>query len=203
MVVTAGFWGAVERNLSRMVGFAVILDIGFSLLALSLVSGDDTGLYRNLFFAGLIVRGLSLGVLALSMSVLIDRIETFEIVNLRGLGKRMPVIAISLIAGLLSLAGAPVFAGFPFKLGTVEGVSAQSPAVSVWILLGTFGLVIGTIRVLLSLVSDENEEQESAPGPRLVIFYLLIGVGVIFLIGLLPNYFLQFFTSLPAVFGGQ
>ena len=36
MVVTAGIWAAVERNLSRMIGFAVILDIGFSLMAIGL-----------------------------------------------------------------------------------------------------------------------------------------------------------------------
>ena len=62
MIVTAGVWAAVEKNLARMIGFAVILDIGFSLLAISLAIGNDPVTYRALFFAGLLPRGLSLGV---------------------------------------------------------------------------------------------------------------------------------------------
>ncbi|MCK4726820.1 MAG: hypothetical protein KAT29_13500, partial [Anaerolineales bacterium] len=60
MVVTGGIWAAVERNLSRMIGFAILLDIGFSLLAIGLAIGTGSATYRILFFAGLVPRGLSL-----------------------------------------------------------------------------------------------------------------------------------------------
>ena len=49
MIVTGGIWAAVERNLARMMGFALILDIGFSLMALGLAGGVSSDLYRGLF----------------------------------------------------------------------------------------------------------------------------------------------------------
>ena len=201
MVVTGGIWAAVERNLSRMIGFAVLLDIGFSLLAIGLAIGNGSATYRVLFFAGLVPRGLSLGVFALAMSALIGRISSFDIDGIRGLGKRYPIISISLIVSLFCLAGMPLLAGFPLKLGVIEGLSAQVPAISIWVILGSFGLIVGVIRMLISMVSDGIDTEESSPEPRSLIVLLVIGVGLLFLIGFLPNIFLKLATSFPDAFG--
>ena len=201
MVVTAGIWAAVERNLSRMIGYAVILDIGFSLLAIGLAMGNDSARYRVLFFAGLVPRGLSLGVFALALSALIGRIPSFDIDNLRGLGKKYPMISTSIVVSLFCLAGMPLLASFPLKLGVIEGLSSSFPAISLWVILGSFGLVIGVIRMLISMVSDGSDTEDGIPEPRLLIIFLAIGVGLLLLIGLLPNLFLQLSTSFPAAFG--
>lgn len=201
MVVTGGIWAAVERNLSRMIGFAILLDIGFSLLAIGLAIGTGSATYRILFFAALVPRGLSLGVFALAMSALIGRISSFDVNGIRGLGKKYPMISLSLIASLFCLAGMPLLAGFPLKLGVIEGLSAQVPAISIWVILGSFGLIIGVIRMLISMVSDGIDTEESSPEPRSLIIFLAIGVGLLFLIGLLPNIFLKLATSFPDAFG--
>jgi NADH:ubiquinone oxidoreductase subunit 2 (subunit N) len=201
MVVTAGIWAAVERNLSRMIGFAVILDIGFSLLAISLAIGNDPVTYRVLFFASLVPRGLSLGVYALALSALIGRTNSFDVDDIRGLVKKYPVISTSIVVSLFCMAGLPLLAGFPFKLGVIEGLSSQVPAISIWVILGAFGLVIGVIRMLISMVSDGVDTEESDPEPRSLIVFLAIGVGLLFLIGFLPNIFLKLATSFPDAFG--
>ena len=201
MVVTAGIWAAVERNLSRMIGFAVLLDIGFSLLAISLAIGNDPVTYRVLFFAGLIPRGLSLGVFALALSALISRTNSFDVDGIRGMVKKYPVISTSIVVSLFSIAGLPLLAGFPFKLGVIEGLSTQVPAISIWVILGAFGLVIGVIRMLISMVSDGVESEERTPEPRLLVIFLAVGIGLLFLIGLFPSVYLRLITSFPGAFG--
>jgi formate hydrogenlyase subunit 3/multisubunit Na+/H+ antiporter MnhD subunit len=201
MVVTAGIWAAVERNLSRMIGFAVILDIGFSLLAISLAIGNDPVTYRVLFFASLVPRGLSLGVYALALSALIGRTNSFDVDDIRGLVKKYPVISTSIVVSLFCMAGLPLLAGFPFKLGVIEGLSSQVPAISIWVILGAFGLVIGVIRMLISMVSDGVESEERIPEQRLLIIFLAVGMGLLFLIGLFPSVYLRLITSFPGAFG--
>jgi NADH-quinone oxidoreductase subunit N len=200
MIVTAGVWAAVEKNLARMIGFAVILDIGFSLLAISLAIGNDPVTYRALFFAGLLPRGLSLGVLALSLSALIGKIKSYNIRHFRGLLKVYPGISISIVVALFSLAGLPLLASFPFKLGVIEGLSSEVPAISVWVILGSLGLIAGTIRVLVSMVSDRVDSEDTVPEPRILIIFLAVGIGILILIGLFPNLFLKLITNFPGAF---
>jgi NADH-quinone oxidoreductase subunit N len=203
MVVTGGVWAAVEKNLSRMIGYAVILDIGYSLLAISLTASEDPIIYRELFYAGLLPRIISLVVLALALSTLIDRLPDFKISELRGLVKRYPIISIGIVVPLFSLAGMPLLASFPQKLGLIEGLSSQATAISAWVIAGSFGLIVGTVRILQSMVSAGNDPEELIQKSRLVNVYLWIGVGLLFLIGLLPNIFLQLITSFPGAFGAQ
>ena len=147
MVLSAGIWAAVESNLSRMMGFAIILDIGFSLLAISLAIGNDPVTFRMIFFAGLLPRGLCLGLLALAMSSVISMTRSFDIEDFRGLVKIYPVISTSIVTALLCLAGLPLLAGFPFKLGIIEQVSSQMPGISIWVILGSFGLILSLIHI--------------------------------------------------------
>lgn len=202
MIVAAGVWAAVEQNLMRLVGFAVILDIGFSLLAISLAISSDQITYRILFFAGLLVRGLSLGTLALAISALVDRRESLRFIDLRGLLKANPIISISLVAGLFCLAGLPLLASFPFKLGVIEGLSSAGPAVAIWVILGSFGLITGIIRLMIAMVSNGLEDLEGSRESPLLIVLLVIGTGFLFLIGLYPNLILQLVTRFPEAFTG-
>lgn len=200
MVLSAGIWAAVESNLSRMLGFAIILDIGFSLLAISLAIGNDPITFRMIFFAGLLPRGLCLGVLALAMSSLISKTRSFKIEDFRGLVKIYPVTSTSIVIALFCLAGLPLLAGFPFKLGIIEQVSSQMPGISIWVIVGSFGLITGTIRFLISMVSDGVESEEKKSETRILILFLAVGIGLLFLIGLLPNIFLQVITNFPGSF---
>ena len=202
MIVAAGVWAAVEKNLLRLVGFAVILDIGFSLLAISLAISSDQITYRILFFAGLLVRGLSLGTLSLAVSALVDKKESLHFADLRGLVKTNQVISTSLIVGLFCLAGLPLLAGFPFKLGVIEGLSSAVPAVAIWVILGSFGLITGIIRLLIAMVSDGMEDKEESRESPLLFVLLAIGIGLLFLIGLYPNLILQLVTRFPEAFTG-
>jgi NADH-quinone oxidoreductase subunit N len=201
MVVTAGIWAAVERQIVRLMGFAIILDIGFSLITISLAIGGNSDIYRVLFFVLLLPRGLSLGVWALALSGLMERIEVLNLENIRGLGKSYPVISISIILSIFCIAGMPLLAGFPLKLNVIEGLSVNVPQISLWLIIGSLGLIVGGIRILISMVSDADETREDSPEPRVLRTFLVIGLAFLFILGILPNFFFQLIINLPSAFG--
>lgn len=200
MIITAGGGAAIEKNLSRLIGFAIILEVGFSLIAISLSISENPVIYRRLFFAGLLPRGLSLGVIALAMSSLVGKVSSFNFNRLQGLFNRSPVVSSSIVIALFSMAGFPLLASFPFKIGVIEGLSSQLAALSFWAILGSLGLIVGIIRFLLSLVSGSIDGDEKIPESRILVIFLLIGVGILILIGLIPELFLQFAIDFPGAF---
>jgi NADH-quinone oxidoreductase subunit N len=189
MIVTAGIWAAVERNLARMMGFALILDIGFSLMALGLAGWGDSDLYRGLFFTGMVPRGLSLGVWALALSGLSGRVEGLRLINIRGIGRRYPVISISLILSIFCLAGVPLLASFSMRLGVIEGLSLTAPQFAIWAIIGSIGLLVGGIRTLISIVSGSDETGWELNESRSLVIYLSIGVIGLLILGIFPNLF--------------
>lgn len=201
MVVTAGIWAAVENHLVRLMGFAIILEVGFSLIAVGLVIGAEAEIYQILFYASLLPRGLSLGVWALALSGLMRRVDKLDIENVRGIGRRYPFISISIILALFCLAGVPLLASFPLKLGVIEGLSQMVPQISIWVIVGSLGLIVGGIRIMLAIVSGTDGSEGEMPEPIILRIFLVIGWVFLFILGILPNFFIQLISNLPAAFG--
>jgi NADH-quinone oxidoreductase subunit N len=201
MILTGGIWAAVERHLARMMGFALILDIGFSLMALGLASESGSDLYRGLFFAGLLPRGLSLGVWALALSGLLGKVEGLKFENIQGIGRRFPFISIGIVLSIFCLAGVPLLASFPTRLGIIEGLALMAPQFAPWVIIGSLGLLVGGIRTLISIVSGTDEYGWEFNESRMLIIYLLIGIIILIVLGIYPNLFFQLLENLPASFG--
>lgn len=64
MIFTGGLWAAFQRDLGRLLGYAVIIEIGYSLLAISLV--NNLSLYSTM----LIPRIVAFGVWGLALSLI-------------------------------------------------------------------------------------------------------------------------------------
>jgi len=62
MVVTGGLLAAFQHHLGKIMGYAIIVETGFSLLALSLGSSSSL----NIFLLLLVPRAISLGLWALT-----------------------------------------------------------------------------------------------------------------------------------------
>ncbi|HNT53931.1 MAG TPA: proton-conducting transporter membrane subunit [Anaerolineaceae bacterium] len=200
MVVTGGVWAAFQEDLTRLFGYAIIVDLGAALLAISLRS--EIGL--TIFAAGLIPRLISLFVWALALACLQGRQIPLTFTGVTGLGHRLPLLAAALGLACLSLGGLPLLAAFPARQALLVELAAQSLPVAIWTLLGGFGLLLGGFRLLHVLLL--RTEQGWRIGENLseglllstgIIILLLIGIFPGGILGDLPQTMLLAFPNLP------
>lgn len=191
MVVIGGVWAAFQRHLGRMMGYAVIVEIGMSLLALSLgLRGDGGILHLEIVFAMFLPRGLSLAIWALALTAIQNCSQGLLFREVQGLGRRLPYATTGLVLAHFSLAGLPLLAGFPVHVALWSTLASQTLPVAVLALFGNTGLLVGAIRTLVVLVMGPSEEKwhstESWP-QRLL---LATGGGLLLILGLMPQWFI-------------
>lgn len=215
MVVTAGAWAAFQKDLARLMGYAVIIETGFSLLALSLSSRVGNMLFVSMFLPRIV--GLALW--ALSLSILGREARTSHFDDMQGIAQRMPFASAGVGVASLTLAGLPLLAVFPIRQVLFEELARQSLFIALWALAGSVGMLFGSFRAISILVrgatlaggnlqpaGDGETQAENAARPRvytetrLQISLLLVGMITLLLIGLFPQTFLPVLNGLLAGF---
>ncbi len=196
MITTGGVWAAFQRHLGRMMGYAAITGIGFSLLALSLT--PNYGL--SAFFLLIIPQTLGLAIWSLSLSVLRIRGEPITFKVLQGQIQTYPIISTGIILANLSAAALPLLANFPPILAIWDGVARQSIASALWLGLGLAGVFTGAIRTLAVLVMAPKDAPWKWHGTWSQ--NILIGLGIIFLfvLGVFPQWLQPLLVNLPTTF---
>lgn len=201
MVLMGGVMAAFQQNLGRMLGFAVMVEIGKALLAASLTGG------LPLFFAMLLPRAAALAVWSLALTVL--QHSPGQVIprdlgsrEMRGLGRKLPLAAASLGLANFSIAGLPLLAGFPVFLTLSQMLASASPLVAFLTLVGTIGLFAGGLRSLaVLLIGSETEPKGWQMQERgAVTVFLGIGALILLAIGLFPQFFLPPLADLAQVF---
>lgn len=196
MVMTGGILSAFQNHMGRILGYAAIVEIGFSLLALNLGVNAGIGTFLLLF----VPRTLSLGIWALALSILKKYAPTLTFSEVKGLSRRVPFAASALILASLALAGMPLLAGFPAHQAIWEGLASSSLPLAFWVFIGSLGLFASAVRMLAALVTAPKEIHWKAGETRTHRFFLLGGILALFLFGLFPQWVLPLWTKLPAIF---
>jgi multicomponent Na+:H+ antiporter subunit A len=196
MVVSGGWLAFFQRHLGRMMGYAVMLESGFSLIGLGL--GGNYGL--NTFLLLFIPRLIGLALWALALSNLREHDANLTLDGLKGAGRIWSFSSTSVVLASLSLAGAPMLASFPAHQAIWEGLARQSLAAATWVFLGSLGLTVSAIRVLASLVSAPEGSPWGARETRPQRVLLLLGWFSLFLLGILPSWAAILWTRLPTLF---
>lgn len=200
MVVIAGLWSVFQRHPGRLLGFALLLETGFSLVAIGLDQGELNTQYLGVFFTGLLPRGLGIGVWALALSILRMQSPKLGFEHIRGLARQYPVTAASLILAVFSLAGMPLLASFPIRISLLKGLTEVSLSGALLALFGMAGLLLGGFRALAVLVGGDQNLPWQINETWLQRIFLVIGVLGLFLLGLFPQWFLPFFQNMPLTF---
>lgn len=178
MIGTAGVWAAFQRQLGRLFGYAVIVESGFALLALSL--GTHTG--QEFFAAMLLPRIVAFGLWALSASILSNRGGSLQFTDLEDISATYPAAAAGVAAALFSLSGLPLLASFPLRQALLQEVSAaRHPLTALIALAGSIGLLFSAVRLLAVLTGGSFDLRKFGESRTQ---WLLIGVGVLVLLGL-------------------
>jgi len=181
MIVTGGLWAAVQTDLKRVFGFAVIMQSGFSLLCISLHSQAG----NELLYLSLIPHMLILGIFAYALTSLQRRGLSPDLEGLKGQVRNLPVLSVALLTSLFSIVGLPLFAGFSLNLELFEQLPANSPLL-VWLLVGYAGLMFAGFRFLIVLIGN-NRQKWSLYESTADLFFLVIGVVVLFAMGVFPS----------------
>lgn len=196
-MIVGVLFAASQRDLRKVLAFMIVADIGFALLS----TGVGTSAGYQLALGMTASRIVSLGVLSLGLSLLIEPSPGWPVVYDTYAGSVMARLAV--FVGMLSLSGFPLTAGFPgrWSLMTVLMDSGSINAylgfvaylsLTVVTLWWGYKLFRGGIRGGWMQVNLENS-------------FLLLGVAVIFLLGLFPQltypWIVELVSGLTRLFG--
>jgi formate hydrogenlyase subunit 3/multisubunit Na+/H+ antiporter MnhD subunit len=196
-VFTAGLWAAFQRDLGRILGYAMMSVVGISLLALSqgmsfsTTAGASTStslLTADLFLAFFIPNGLALAVWSLGLSIFRSQTESLTFQDIQGLAFRLPFASVGLLAANLSLACLPLLAGYPLYLTLFSKLGARSMIIALFTILGIGGLMISALRTMAALFSNPADPPAwSISETRTQIAFLFSGILLLLIFGLLPQ----------------
>lgn len=200
MVVIAGALTAFEQHLARMLGYAVLIEIGFILIVAGSANSKNTDDVLRSFYAAAFPRGLGFGLWALGLSIFHSRTPRLYMKDVEGLGRVFPLATCGVILGNLSLAGLPLLPGFPIRLAIWENLAELSPQAAYLTLLGCLGLMLAGLRTLAALVGGASETKWQMDESTSQRIFLLVGLCAFILAGLMVQWLLPLFANLPQAF---
>lgn len=183
MIATGGIWAAFQEDVARLLGYAVIIETGYALVAIGLQSPLGTQIFAASYLPRLI--GLALWSFALTLLSRSRMGTGFE--DLAGVIKQSRWAAVALIVAMLSLGGLPLLAGFPLKLLLLESLGTESLPIALWSMIGTGGFLFAAFRTIMTFARPVPAETELVHIGRLEQFMLIAGMIVLLAIGIFPN----------------
>ncbi len=182
--LVGGMLAFAQRDFGRIMGYAVLADIGVALVAFG--TRTTAGLSAALFVVFLRTFGLGL----MSMGLALARTEAPDdtFVSLTSLAWRRPWAAVGLIVGAFSLAGVPPLAGFAGRWGALQQAAGNDLGASLALVLSSIGVVAGILRGLqyvLRPIDDPNIQPSHESTLTIVLIVGALALCVIF--GLFPD----------------
>ena len=161
LAIASMIFGAVaaigQKNLKRLVAYSSIGHIGYVLAGLSI--GTNEGIQSSIVYISIyLVMNLGLFSCLLMMKRNDQYFETID--DLSGLSKNHPVLSLSLLVILFSLAGIPPLAGFFAKFYIFKSVIEQSMYfLAIVGLLSTVIAAFYYLRIIKVIYFDEEKEK--------------------------------------------
>lgn len=183
--IIGGVLAFAQNDFGRLMGYAMLADIGVALVAFS--TNTLAGLSAALFV--IFLRTFGLGLMAMGLSLARERQPDDTFASLTSLAWRRPWAALVLIIGALSLAGIPPFAGFAGRWAALQQVTGNDFGAAAALLVGTIGVVGGTLRGLQFIMrpSQEPLEEDTQAESFLTVALLVGALGLCLLFGLFPD----------------
>lgn len=196
MIVLGGLFAAFQRELSRLVGYAVMIEIGFSLLALSLhqVIGWQS------YILILIPRIIGIAICSMAISIWKNKEISMDIDSFHGEFYKSPFTMVGFLVGWFTFSGLPLLPGFPTKLPILIGLSQTSITSILLVSIGLFGLFVAGFRFLAIIFSIRNDEYEIVSESLLQKIIFSLGVVLLLSMGIFPSLVLNPFLEILSAF---
>nr|MBI9046216.1 hypothetical protein [Anaerolineaceae bacterium] len=195
LVAIAGIMTGFQKNLSKIFGYAILFEIGFAVLSISIT--NQIGL--EILFASFLPRIFGLSLMALSLSV-IKKEKGLDFQDVKGLMKDYPFACGALVLSGFSIAGLPLLAGFSTRIVLLQQTAESSNTIFIAVIIGTFGFLFGVFRILHIISAYQEKPWKLSEN---IWQSLLLGGGilVIFIMGIFPNQVLSPIMELIHAFG--
>ncbi len=184
-----------QNNIKRLLGYSSIAQAGYLLVGLATLgiapANEVIGRSSILFFLfsyALANLGAFAAIIAIS-----NKIESDEIKDYAGMGKRAPVLALCLTVCLISLIGMPPAAGFMAKFYIFNGAVQNG---LIWlVIIAVLNSVISAfyyLRVVKAMWFNEPANLEKVPSSGALRLSLLITTLGVLAVGIVPNLLMTF-----------
>jgi NADH-quinone oxidoreductase subunit N len=185
-LVTGYCVALVQTNLKRMLAYSTIAHVGF--IVLGFVAGTPDGyaaaLYYTLTYILMALGAFGVILLASAKGFEADRLDDYK-----GLHRRDPLLAATMMVLMFSFAGVPPFVGFWAKLRIFQALWETH---HLWlVVLAAVMTVVGAyyyLRVVKLMYFDEPAPQQATPVRELGVRLTLgANAAAIFVLGVLPG----------------
>ncbi|MGE0488407.1 MAG: NADH-quinone oxidoreductase subunit N [Vulcanimicrobiota bacterium] len=187
-VVVGNLVALPQSDLRRLLAYSGVAQIGYILIGvMSSVGNPSEGMGAGSVLFYLVVYTLTNVGLWTVVQLIGSQTNSYAIADLAGLSRRNPFLALVLLFGLLSLAGAPPFSGFVGKVYLFRAAFSIEPMV---VVVGVLGSVIslyyyfGILKLVYFDQPEEGEVLAVAPVQKLVLSLCLASTVVL---GLWPT----------------
>ncbi len=194
MAALGGLLAFAQRDFGHLLGYAVLSDMGCTLVALGVAS--PTALTAALLQVA--YRSVGLMLTAMGLAVVHHRVGSDSFANLAGVARRLPLSTAGLVLGGLSLAGMPLTAGFPSRWAIYRLLSA--PDLALVMLLSGAGVAFGYLRglsILLAPSPESNVKREPIIASLMILAMIVLCLGL----GLRPQWLLPPIQRVVESFG--
>ncbi len=178
-MVWGGMMSMVQNDVKRLLAYSSISQMGY--IVFGLATATAIGLQGGIFQT--LNHGFAKALLFMAAGTLIYRLGERDITKLGGLASRMPVTAIAIVLGGLSVAGTPPLGTFISEWmifsGGLETGWTLSVAVAVFATAITVGYYLRLVRALF--FGEKRPEASEAPSmllaPMAVLMFLVVILG--------------------------
>ena len=145
-----------QKNLKRLIAYSSISHIGYALAGLA--TGSNEGIQSSVIYMTIYII-MNLGFFSCLLMMKRNNIYYEQIDDLSGLSKNHPLLSISLLIILFSLAGIPPLAGFFAKFYIFKSVIEQSMYfLAIVGLLSTVVAAFYYLRIIKIMYFDEEKD---------------------------------------------
>jgi NADH-quinone oxidoreductase subunit N len=178
-----------ERHLGRILGYMLLIEIGFSVVAVGLAVQSSSPLFWGL----LIPRLIAFALWSLGLALLWREDKELTLNSVSGLSKRNPWIATSLIVGQFCVLGFPLLAMFPIKMALLQQIGQIVDIGTILLIaVGVGGSVIISLRILSAVVSGPLSSAEIDQSQLVLKLPILLSIVLLVLLGLVPGLMFRF-----------
>ncbi|MEM4416886.1 MAG: NADH-quinone oxidoreductase subunit L [Nitrososphaerota archaeon] len=178
-MVWGGLMALTQNDVKRLLAYSSISQMGYIVFGLS--TGTVAGLQGGLFH--ILNHGFAKGLLFMSAGVIIHELNERDLRRLGGLARRMPLTAIAMLLGGLSIAGTPPLGGFMSEwmifTGGVDAGWVYLVAVGVLATAITAGYYLRMVRAIFfgEKMPEAHEAGPVMAVPMSVLVFLVIALG--------------------------